>query len=94
MMHGAYKTPGGKMVAVDCAIRDGRLVDVVVSGDFFLYPDDALPRITAAVEGLPANATESEIAAAVRVAVGDAVTFLGFSPEAVGIATVRAVGGE
>ena len=90
-MHGAYKTPGGKMVVVDCAARDGRLVEVVVSGDFFLYPEDALVALTAAVEGLPVNATVETIAAAITHAVGNDVTFLGFSPEAVGIAVTRAV---
>lgn len=94
MLYGAYKTPGGKMVVVNCAVRDGRLADVVVSGDFFLYPEDALPRIAAAVEGLPAAASEDEVAAAVRAATGERVTFLGFSPEAVGIAACRAVSSE
>ena len=41
-MHGEYKTPGGKLVRVDFDVRDGGLRDVVVSGDFFLYPDEAL----------------------------------------------------
>ncbi len=82
------------MVVVDCEIRDERLADVVVSGDFFLYPEDALRQITLAVEGLPAAASEEQVAAAVRDATGEGVTFLGFSPEAVGIAVRRAVSGE
>lgn len=82
------------MVVVDCEVRGGRLADVVVSGDFFLYPEDALPQITFAVEGLPASASEAEIAAAVRAATGAGVTFLGFSPEAVGIAVRRALSSE
>jgi len=93
-MHGAYKTLGGKMVVVDCGAREGRLADVVVSGDFFLYPEDALAALTAAVEGVPVSATADEIARAIRAAVGPDVTFLGFSPEAVGIAVARAVSGE
>ncbi len=82
------------MVVVDCGARDGRLADVVVSGDFFLYPEDALATLAAAVEGLPVTATADEIATAIHGAVGPDVTFLGFSPEAVGIAVTRAVSGE
>lgn len=82
------------MVVVDCAVRDGQLEDVVVSGDFFLYPEEAITPLTTALEGLPATATVDEIAAAVRHAVGKDVTFLGFSPEAVGIAVTRAVSGD
>ena len=41
-MHGAYKTPGGKLVQVDFDVRHDRLVNVEVSGDFFLYPEEAL----------------------------------------------------
>ena len=52
-MHGEYKTPGGKLVVVDFIVHDGRLADVEVTGDFFLYPDDALDTIIAALNGLP-----------------------------------------
>nr|MDQ3045473.1 lipoate--protein ligase family protein [Chloroflexota bacterium] len=50
-MHGEYKTPGGKLVLVDFVVEDARLREVVVSGDFFLYPDEALAEITGALEG-------------------------------------------
>src|SRR6266513_2495323 len=42
-MRGEYKTPGGKLVAVEFDVVDGRLAGVRVSGDFFLYADDDLP---------------------------------------------------
>jgi lipoate---protein ligase len=35
-MHGGYKTPGGKLVMADLDVREGKLRDVEVSGDFFL----------------------------------------------------------
>ncbi len=40
--HGEYKTPGGKLIAVDFDVIDGTLRNVVVTGDFFLYPEEAL----------------------------------------------------
>lgn len=90
-MHGEYKTPGGKLVVADFTVADGALRGVTISGDFFLYPDDALGAITGALEGAPSAATEDELAARVRAAVGPEVTMLGFSPEAIGRAVRRGV---
>jgi lipoate-protein ligase A len=90
-MHGAYKTPGGKLVAVDFEVEGGRLQRVMLHGDFFLYPEDAITTITQALEGMPADLIESEIAARVRAAVPPGTEMLGFSPEAIGIAVQRAL---
>ena len=90
-MHGEYKTRGGKLIAVDLDVLDGRLVDVMVSGDFFLYPEDALADITGALEGQPADLTESEYAEKVRFGLRRDAELLGSSPEAVGAAVRRAL---
>ena len=65
-MHGEYKVPGGKLVVVDLEVRDGRIADFRLAGDFFLEPDTALDDIDAAVNGLPVEADATAIAAAVR----------------------------
>jgi lipoate-protein ligase A len=83
-MHGEHKTPGGKLVVVDFDVRDERLAGVRVSGDFFLYPDEALHRITAALEGAPADASETLLAERVRAALPEGAELLGTSPEAIG----------
>ncbi len=93
-MHGEYKTPGGKLVVVDCAVREGRLADVEVTGDFFLYPEEALDTITRILTGLATSLPADEIAALIHANVGDDVTFFGFSPEAIGIAVTRATSNE
>ena len=90
-MHGEYKVPGGKLVVVDLAVVDGHLAQVQVSGDFFLEPDSALDTIDAALHGLPADANEALLAAAVRVALGPEVRLFGITPEAVAIAVRRAL---
>lgn len=90
-MHGEYKTPGGKLVVVDLGVADGRLVRVMVSGDFFLYPEEALEDITAALEGLPVDTGEAELAQAVARAIPEGTELLGFSPEAIAIAVRRAL---
>ena len=66
--HGECKTPGGKLVIVDFDLLNHRLHNVRVSGDFFLYPEEALADITAALEGLPDDCMESFIAERVQSA--------------------------
>ena len=91
-MHGEYKTPGGKLVVADFTVAGGALREVMVSGDFFLYPDEALAAITGALEGAPVGASEEQLAARIRGALAPEVTMLGFSPEAIGRAVRRGLG--
>ncbi|MGH1565126.1 lipoyl protein ligase domain-containing protein [Mumia sp. DW29H23] len=90
-MHGEYKVPGGKLVVVDLEVVGGRLKDVRLSGDFFLEPDDALDRITDALEGQPDDASVGSYASAVEDALQGA-TMIGFDPRSVGFAVARALG--
>ena len=90
-MHGEYKVPGGKLVVVDLEIEDDRIARFHLAGDFFLEPDSALDDIDAAVNGLPAEADATTIAAAVRSALPEGAQLLGFTPEAVGTAVRRAL---
>jgi lipoate-protein ligase A len=90
-MHGEYKVPGGKLVVVDLEVRDGRITDFHLAGDFFLEPDDALAEIDRAVDGLPAESDAKTIAAAVRDALPPDAVLLGFSPEAVAVAVRRSL---
>ena len=87
---GEFKTPGGKLIAVEFDIASGNLHDVVVTGDFFLYPEEALPLLSGALEDQPATLPESEYAARVQSAIAD-VELLGASPEALACAVMRAI---
>ena len=91
-MHGEYKTPSGKLVVVDFGVENGRLADVVVSGDFFLEPPEALADIVRALEGAQADLGEEGLAGRIRESLGDGVEMVGFSPEAIARATVRGLG--
>ena len=91
-MHGEYKTPGGKLVVADFAVIDGRLRQVRISGDFFLYPEEALATITAALEGAPATADQPTLTERIAAALAPDVTMLGFSPDAVARAVRRGLG--
>ena len=90
-MHGEYKVPGGKLVVADLDIVDGQLRNVEISGDFFLEPETALARITAAIEGMSSTAAEHELAQQVAVATIGA-ELLGITPLGVAIAVRRATG--
>lgn len=90
-LHGEYKVPGGKLVIFDGELRQERVVNAEVSGDFFLEPPEALTAITDALEGMPVDLDEDAIAARIRAAVSAEVEMVGFSPEAVARAVRRAL---
>jgi lipoate-protein ligase A len=91
MAHGEYKTPGGKLVQVDFTIADNQIRQPVISGDFFLYPDEALEPMTAALNGLSVALDEDAIASAVRLAMPTGTDLIGTSPEGIAIAVLRAI---
>ncbi len=100
-LHGEYKVPGGKLVAVDLAVAEERISQAHVHGDFFLDPDEALDVINAALLGAPAGAPAAELARRVQDALDRAtteatlprpVTMAGFDPHAVAMAVRRALG--
>jgi len=46
------RVPGGKTVKVDLVVSDEDLiVDVVISGDFFLYPEEYIHLIEESIKG-------------------------------------------
>jgi lipoate-protein ligase A len=104
-MHGEYKVPGGKLVAVDLTVDDssgpGVLRDVRISGDFFLEPDEALEVIDRALTGLAATTSSAELTRVVDDALAAAetsgevpgpVAMVGFDARAVAVAVRRALG--
>ncbi len=93
-IHGEYKMPGGKLVVVDLDVRDGRLADVQLSGDFFLEPDSALDAINRALEGQPEHADEAELVAALRNMLSGDVMMYGISVEAIAVTVRRALNRE
>ena len=90
-MHGEFKTPGGKLVRVDFDLEDDRLHDVMVSGDFFLYPEEVIDDIRGSLEGASATLTETDIAILVASAIPAGTEWLGSSPAALATAVRRAL---
>lgn len=93
-MHGEYKMSGGKLVVIDLNLRDGHLVNVQLSGDFFLEPDHALHVINAALDGQSAQAGATELARVLRDALPADVMMFGLSPESIAAAVCRALDGN
>lgn len=89
--HGEYKVPGGKLVKVDFSVQDDALHQVVVSGDFFLYPEETLEDIRASLEGLASATDEAGIAEHIRRQIDPGAELLGTSPEAIATAVRRAL---
>ena len=85
--HGEYKTPGGKLVQVDFNIENGRLCDVEVSGDLFLYPEGQGTDFAATVTDLETTARAGMIAAAISAG----TEWLGSSPDGLALAVERAL---
>ena len=89
--HGAFKTPGGKLVAVDFAVEDGKLRKVQVHGDFFLHPEESLEAITGALDGAPVDSSDDELTKRIARAIPEGTEWLGSSPEALASAVGRAL---
>lgn len=88
-MHGEYKTPGGKLVIVDFEVIEGRLRNVEISGDFFLYPEEEFPVMAAALEGIDADLDDESFAERIRMDLHPDTTLLGTSPEGIATAVRR-----
>lgn len=89
--HGEFKVPGGKLVVADFRVANGLLAEVRISGDFFLYPDEALAWINAALTGAPADADAASLAQRMRLILGPEVELLGFHVEAIAAAVRRGI---
>ena len=79
------------MIAVEFDVVDGELRNVVVTGDFFLYPEEALSVLAGALEHTPASLDEASYAARIRSALDSRAELVGSSPEALAEAVVRAL---
>jgi lipoate-protein ligase A len=88
-MHGEFKTPGGKLVIVDFDVIEGRLRNVEISGDFFLYPEEEFSALTNALDGVDADLDDESFAERIRMDLHPDTTLLGTSPEGIATAVRR-----
>ncbi len=91
-MRGEYKVPGGKLISVNVEVADGKFSQVVLGGDFFIEPDDALFRMQNAVLGAPADTGAAKLGEIMADALEPGDTLMGVNPHAIGVAIRRATG--
>lgn len=58
MLAADYKGPGGKLVRVRLKEEDGVIRWVKISGDFFLLPEESLPKLEKMLEDVPIREKE------------------------------------
>ena len=90
-MHGERKVRGGKLVVVDATVSADTIIDVVLSGDFFLEPDEALGWLTEALEGQSVDVSLDQLTAVLDTAARDA-ELVGFGTRDVALTVPRALG--
>ena len=75
-----YKAPGGKLLRVRLKEADGRIESAKISGDFFLIPEDSLPKLEMMLEEVPLREQELKLLVD-RFFRGTSAQGLGVSPE-------------
>jgi lipoate:protein ligase-like protein len=56
-----YKAPGGKLLRVRLRQTGDRIDSVRISGDFFLIPEDSLPKLEKMLEDVPLREKELKL---------------------------------
>ncbi|MEM4699846.1 MAG: hypothetical protein QXT74_02710 [Candidatus Nezhaarchaeales archaeon] len=84
------KVVGGKLVRAEVSVVGNRLVDVKITGDFFLYPEDAIFDLESSLKGLELGA---DYALHIEAKLGQmGAQLVGASPRDVAEAIKKAVG--
>lgn len=77
------KVQGGKLVKAEVEYGE-RIRRVKITGDFFIYPEEAIGALEKSIVGAPASSSEEELAEKVRNAAEESGALLiGITPEAV-----------
>ncbi len=56
-----YKAPGGKLLRIRLKTAEGRIESARISGDFFLIPEDSLPKLELMLEDVPLREQELKL---------------------------------
>lgn len=70
----SVKVPDGKLVRVELRYDD-TIDEVQITGDFFLEPPEALTDLEAAIEGQPADVSETALVEAISAVEAELVGF-------------------
>ncbi|MFW9933722.1 MAG: lipoate protein ligase C-terminal domain-containing protein [Candidatus Thorarchaeota archaeon] len=54
-----YKVPEGKLIKIQVSVNENQIQDIVITGDFFLHPEECILRIEEKLRGC--NTDEEKI---------------------------------
>ena len=78
-----YKVPGGKLLRVrlssDPTQQPPTITRVTLTGDFFMYPEEAIEELEAVLVGVPL--TRKILQARIEIFLGERVQVIGAAPE-------------
>ncbi len=61
MLAADYKAPGGKLLRIRLREERGIIKSVRITGDFFLVPEDSLPKLEKMLEDVPLKEAELKL---------------------------------
>ncbi|MDE1767778.1 MAG: biotin--protein ligase [Candidatus Micrarchaeota archaeon] len=86
-----FKVPGGKLVIVKLSYSD-KIETLQILGDFFVYPEEALPEIENLLIGSQINAAKQDISKQINdYASRKNIEMVGITPDAIAQAVIMAI---
>ncbi len=86
------KVAGGKLVKLELEHDGSRIKRAKLTGDFFMYPEDALPKIENSLVGLRISDIDSAEVRIAELIDSNAIQLIGFSAETIAKLAKDAVG--
>jgi len=85
-----YKVPRGKMVRVLMEVKGDKIERIQICGDFFLYPQEALPKLEESLRGVKTE--EEDVLNRIKEVYGRlGIVSLGVEPRDFTIAIMKAL---
>jgi lipoate-protein ligase A len=85
------KVPGGKLLTVKIRYDD-MISEIQIVGDFFIFPEDALPKIEGALVGMRADEDANVFSKNISdVAAHNGIELIGITPDAIAQAMKMAI---
>jgi len=72
------KVPGGKLVEARVETSEGKIVEILITGDFYMHPEEELEELEENLLGVPVNMVDSVVH---RFFDERKVTLVGVKPE-------------
>ena len=66
ILKGELKVKGGKLIKCKIELQEGKIKRIKITGDFFMYPEDAIEKLEKALQGIQFD--EKEISRKVKEA--------------------------